>query len=90
MLFVILELAFILIRHSLLYGLCLVCITNTTPWSKGLLEKLTVSQLVKKFPARLVCILMVCGFVSFLNGCVFCAKRRVKVTVKVKLSVGTS
>jgi hypothetical protein len=22
-----------------------------TPWSRGLLEKLTVSQLVKKFPA---------------------------------------
>jgi hypothetical protein len=26
-------------------------ITKLTPWSRGLLEKLTVSQLVKKFPA---------------------------------------
>jgi hypothetical protein len=30
----------------------LIAINNhLTPWSRGLLEKLTVSQLVKKFPA---------------------------------------
>jgi hypothetical protein len=27
------------------------CLRRLTPWSRGLLEKLTVSQLVKKFPA---------------------------------------